>query len=107
MGVDVQAVAVAVYQYYYWADPELGAKVARIINEEFVEATSRYPGRFLPLGTVPLQDTTTAVAELRYLASRISACAASRSAPTSKVRRSPAHASNPSGPRSRPSASSS
>ena len=69
MGVDVQAVAVAVYQYYYWADPELGAKVARLMNEEFVEATSRYPGRFQPLGTVPLQDTEAAIQELRYLAS--------------------------------------
>jgi aminocarboxymuconate-semialdehyde decarboxylase len=67
MGVDIQAVAVAVYQYYYWADPELGAKVARITNEEFAESTSRYPGRFLPLGTVPLQDTDAAIRELRYL----------------------------------------
>jgi aminocarboxymuconate-semialdehyde decarboxylase len=67
MGVDVQAVAVAVYQYYYWADAELGAKVSRMMNEEFVESTSRYGDRFLPLGTVPLQDTDAAVAELRYL----------------------------------------
>ena len=29
MGVDVQALAIAVYQYYYWADAELGAKVPR------------------------------------------------------------------------------
>ncbi len=68
MGVDVQAVAVAVYQYYYWADPELGAKVARLMNEEFVESTAKYPGRFQPLGTVPLQDTDAAIQELRYLA---------------------------------------
>lgn len=67
MGVDVQAVAIAVYQYYYWADADLGAKVSRLMNEEFVEATSRYDGRFLPLGTVPLQDTEAALQELRYL----------------------------------------
>jgi aminocarboxymuconate-semialdehyde decarboxylase len=67
MGVDVQAVAIAVYQYYYWADPELGAKVSRMMNEEFVESTSKYGDRFLPLGTVPLQDTEAAVQELRYL----------------------------------------
>jgi len=71
MGVDVQAVAVAVYQYFYWADAELGAKVARITNEEFVESTSKYPGRFLPFGTVPLQDTDAAVQELRYLATEL------------------------------------
>jgi aminocarboxymuconate-semialdehyde decarboxylase len=71
MGVDVQAVAVAVYQYYYWTDAELGGKVARLINEEFVEATSRHAERFLPLGTVPLQDTDAAIHELRYLAKEL------------------------------------
>ena len=71
MGVDVQAVAIAVYQYYYWADAELGAKVSRMMNEEVAEATSRYGDRFLPFGTVPLQDTEAAVQELRYLAEEL------------------------------------
>jgi aminocarboxymuconate-semialdehyde decarboxylase len=71
MGVDVQAVAIAVYQYYYWADPELGAKASRMMNEEFVESTSKYDGRFLPFGTVPLQDTEAAIAELRYLSTEL------------------------------------
>src|SRR5215204_7116858 len=64
-GIDIQAVAVAVYQYYYWAPPEIGAKVSRIVNNELAEATARYPDRFAPLGTVPLQDTDAAIAELR------------------------------------------
>ena len=67
MGVDVQAVAIAVYQYYYWAEADLGAKVSRMMNEEFVASTSKYGDRFLPLGTVPLQDTEAAIQELRYL----------------------------------------
>ena len=71
MGVDVQAVAIAVYQYYYWADADLGAKVSRLMNEEVVEATAKYGDRFLPLGTVPLQDTEAAVQELRYLATEL------------------------------------
>ena len=71
MGVDVQAVAIAVYQYYYWADAELGAKASRMMNEEFVESTSKYAGRFLPFGTVPLQDTEAAIQELRYLATEL------------------------------------
>jgi aminocarboxymuconate-semialdehyde decarboxylase len=71
MGVDIQAVAISVYQYYYWADAELGAKAARMMNEEFVESTSRYSGRFLPFGTVPLQDTEAAIQELRYLATEL------------------------------------
>jgi aminocarboxymuconate-semialdehyde decarboxylase len=68
MGVDIQAVAVAVYQYYYWSDVDLGARVSRIINEELAEATSKFSDRFRPLGTVPMQDTEAAVAELRYCA---------------------------------------
>jgi aminocarboxymuconate-semialdehyde decarboxylase len=71
MGVDVQAVAIAVYQYYYWADAELGAKASRMMNEEFVESTSKFEGRFLPFGTVPLQDTDAAIQELRYLATEL------------------------------------
>ena len=71
MGVDIQAVAISVYQYYYWADAELGAKASRMMNEEFVESTSKHPGRFLPFGTVPLQDTEAAIQELRYLATEL------------------------------------
>jgi aminocarboxymuconate-semialdehyde decarboxylase len=66
MGVDIQAVAVAVYQYYYWSPPDTGARISRIINDELAESTARYPDRFAPLGTVPLQDTDAAIAELRY-----------------------------------------
>ncbi len=66
MKVDIQAVAVSVYQYYYWADVEMGAKITRIINEELKESTDKYTDRFSPLGTVPLQDTDAAIAELRY-----------------------------------------
>jgi aminocarboxymuconate-semialdehyde decarboxylase len=66
MGVDIQAVAVAVYQYYYWAPVETGARISRLVNDELAEATAKYGGRFAPLGTVPLQDTGAAVAELRY-----------------------------------------
>ena len=66
MGVDVQAVAVSPYQYYYWADPESGAKAARIVNDELAEATSAYPDRFAPMGTVPLQDTEASIEEMRH-----------------------------------------
>ncbi len=66
MGVDIQAVAIAPYQMFYWAGPETGAKVARIINEDLAEAVSRFPNRLVGLGTVPLQDTAAAVAELEH-----------------------------------------
>jgi aminocarboxymuconate-semialdehyde decarboxylase len=65
-GIEIQAIAPAVYQYYYWAPSEVGAKVSRIVNDELAEATSKHADRFAPLGTVPLQDTEAAIAELRY-----------------------------------------
>ena len=66
MGVDIQAVAVAPYQYYYWASPEVGASASRIMNDELADSTARHSGRFSPLGTVPLQDTDASIEELRH-----------------------------------------
>ncbi len=65
MGVDIQALAIAPYQTYYWAAPVLGAEVSRTINDELADLVGQYPDRFIGLGTAPLQDTSAAVAELR------------------------------------------
>lgn len=67
MGIEIQAVAVAPYQYYYWAEPEVGAQAARVINDDLAEATARFGKRFSPLGTLPLQDSEAALEELRRL----------------------------------------
>lgn len=64
MGVDVQAVSISPYQMYYWADPELGRVAARIANDDLAEAVATHPDRLVGLGTVPLQETELAVAEL-------------------------------------------
>jgi aminocarboxymuconate-semialdehyde decarboxylase len=41
-----------------------GIELARLVNEEFAEATGRHPGRFAPLATLPLHDPEAAVREL-------------------------------------------
>ena len=64
MGIDVQAISVPPYQFYYWAEPEVGRDAARKLNEYLVETASRAPDRFGTLGTVPLQNPEMAVAEL-------------------------------------------
>jgi aminocarboxymuconate-semialdehyde decarboxylase len=64
MGVDVQAVAPAPYQLSYWADPEVGRAVSRMINDDLAEVAATSPRRFTPLGTVPLQDEKAALEEL-------------------------------------------
>ena len=38
MGVDLQAVSVSPYQYYYWAEPEAGREVSRLINDDMANA---------------------------------------------------------------------
>ena len=64
MGVDVQAVSLAPYQIYDWAEPELADRVFRVVNDELAEAIAGHPDHFVGLGTVPLKDTGAAIAEL-------------------------------------------
>ena len=64
MGIDVQAVSPAPNQTYYWTDPELGAELAREVNDRLAEIVATWPQRFVALGTVPLQHADLAVAEL-------------------------------------------
>ncbi len=64
MGVDIQAVSISPYQFYYWAEPEVGRKVAQMINDDLAETVAKHPDRLVGLGTVPLQNTEMAVAEM-------------------------------------------
>jgi aminocarboxymuconate-semialdehyde decarboxylase len=66
MGVDVQVLSVAPPQFYYWADPGLGRRLARMQNEHLATLVSGHPDRFAGLGTVPLQDVDVAIAELDH-----------------------------------------
>jgi aminocarboxymuconate-semialdehyde decarboxylase len=64
MGIDIQAVSPAPNQTYYWAEPGFGAELARMVNDRLAEIVAKWPERFVALGTVPLQNTDLAVAEL-------------------------------------------
>lgn len=66
MGVDIQVLAVPPMQYYYWADPALGRRLARLQNEHIAEVVASHPDRFVGVATVPLQDVEAAIAELDY-----------------------------------------
>lgn len=63
-GIDIHVVFNHVAQYCYWADAETGARLARVNNDGLAEFVARKPDRFVAMGTVPLQDTDAAVAEL-------------------------------------------
>lgn len=64
MGVDVQAISIAPPQYFYWAEPELGVRLARIENDALAAMVAGNPDRFVGLGTLPLQDVPAALEEL-------------------------------------------
>jgi aminocarboxymuconate-semialdehyde decarboxylase len=64
MGIDIQVVSPAPFQYFYWAEPELGRELARVVNDGIAGVVARWPERFLGLGTVPLQNVELAVQEL-------------------------------------------
>jgi len=63
-GIDVQAISPSPPQYYYWADPELGAAAARLINDNIAGIMAAHPDRIVGIGTVPLQSPELAVKEL-------------------------------------------
>lgn len=64
MGVDIQAISIAPYQYYYWAEPEQARDAHRVINDELAEVVADNADRFVGLGCVPMQDADMATAEL-------------------------------------------
>ncbi len=48
----------------YWADAELGARLARLYNHDLAATVAGQPDRLAGLATVPLQDVPAAVEEL-------------------------------------------
>jgi aminocarboxymuconate-semialdehyde decarboxylase len=68
MGVDVQAISVAPPQYFYWTEPDLGVRLARLQNDNLAGMVRAHPDRFVGLGTLPLQDVDASLAELDRMA---------------------------------------
>jgi aminocarboxymuconate-semialdehyde decarboxylase len=67
MGVDIQAISPAPYQFFYYAEPEEGAALARQVNEGIARIVAETPDRFVGLGSVPLQNAELAIRELDHL----------------------------------------
>jgi aminocarboxymuconate-semialdehyde decarboxylase len=65
LGVDVQAISPSPGQYYYFAPDELGRDCAQMVNDGIAEAVASHPSRLVGMGTVPLQNTDMAIAELK------------------------------------------
>jgi aminocarboxymuconate-semialdehyde decarboxylase len=55
----------------YWANADLGSRLARLYNDEMAAAVAAKPDRLAGLATVPLQDVPAAVAELERAVLRL------------------------------------
>ena len=65
MQLDVAAISCSPSQFYYAAEPSLGAESAEIVNNGLAAKIKEAPNRHVGLGTVPLQDTDLAIRELK------------------------------------------
>lgn len=63
-GIDCQVISPIPVALTYWADPGPALAYAQHINDWLADAVAGSGGRLLGLGTVPLQDTAVAIAEM-------------------------------------------
>jgi aminocarboxymuconate-semialdehyde decarboxylase len=62
--VDIQVLSPIPVTFSYWAAKEEAELLCRIQNDFIAETVNKYSDRFIGLGTVPLQDTETAIREM-------------------------------------------
>ncbi len=66
MGIDIQAISPAPFQYFYFVEAERGAALAREVNEGIARLVADTPARFVGMGSVPLQNAELAVQEMDH-----------------------------------------
>lgn len=65
-GIDMAMLQPPPIGYYYWTEPEVGAELSRMVNQNTARFIGEHPERFLGWATVPLQDPWLAAAEARH-----------------------------------------
>src|SRR5262249_49413746 len=63
-GVDVQAVSIAQFGIWDWADTELAGKIIRLQNEKMAEFCANHPDRFVGLASIAMEHPEDAPQQL-------------------------------------------
>lgn len=66
-GVRVHALSLTI-PMVYWADGDLGLRLARVVNDALAQAHTAFPERFVGLATLPMQEPKLALGELDRVA---------------------------------------
>lgn len=61
----VQVLSTVPVMFSYWAKPQDGLYVSEFLNDHIAKVVQENPKRFVGLGTVPLQDVSLAIKELK------------------------------------------
>jgi aminocarboxymuconate-semialdehyde decarboxylase len=62
--VDKQVLSTIPVLFNYWAKANDGLETARFFNDHIAETSANDPGRFIGIGTVPLQDVDLSIREM-------------------------------------------
>jgi aminocarboxymuconate-semialdehyde decarboxylase len=70
-GIDLHVLSVHPGQFFYWADPDLSARIIKTQNDKIAEICAARPDRFVGLGAVSIQHPNQVAAEMDYAVGKL------------------------------------